>query len=341
MVVDRKRICPLFLMRLGVWTCFVLVGIWVVSEFWAFGYSEGWSANRSAKLGRGDVKVGWAVTRGLVDVSAGVLRPVKDRGLFFVSPAWGRGRVPSIRMRDTYWWVRVPLWLLLVVVGAPTALGCWWWRRVPGWWAVRLIYAVLRGAAACMMWTCGEPRYRKRSWLRWGAKWVGVAACLLIAGGWWASRYRSYVLRDAPGSLVGYLSIQRGVVTMLGVPVRMIGGQPIPVRGSMVWVDPPEDNFVVVWPAGHFGAWWPKLTGHAPGEWDCVVPLWIPFAVCLMATLILWRRDRRPPQGRCRCGYDLTGNTSGFCPECGKGVRSHEITVKTDADDRRSADHRV
>ena len=37
-----------------------------------------------------------------------------------------------------------------------------------------------------------------------------------------------------------------------------------------------------------------------------------------LPTIILWRRDRRPPEGHCQtCGYNLTGNTSGRCPECG------------------------
>ncbi|MCP4250685.1 MAG: hypothetical protein GY778_26895 [bacterium] len=32
-------------------------------------------------------------------------------------------------------------------------------------------------------------------------------------------------------------------------------------------------------------------------------------------------RRRRYPRGHCqRCGYDLTGNESGRCPECGKLV---------------------
>ena len=32
-----------------------------------------------------------------------------------------------------------------------------------------------------------------------------------------------------------------------------------------------------------------------------------------------WRRDQRAQQGLCRdCGYDLTGNVSGKCPECGR-----------------------
>lgn len=29
-----------------------------------------------------------------------------------------------------------------------------------------------------------------------------------------------------------------------------------------------------------------------------------------------------PPPGFCRCGYDLTGNLSGVCPECGTAVPS-------------------
>lgn len=32
------------------------------------------------------------------------------------------------------------------------------------------------------------------------------------------------------------------------------------------------------------------------------------------------RRRRRIPPGRCACGYDLTGNVSGRCPECGRAV---------------------
>jgi hypothetical protein len=44
-----------------------------------------------------------------------------------------------------------------------------------------------------------------------------------------------------------------------------------------------------------------------------------------LVLLILWVRDRRRPWrhvlGFCKeCGYNLTGNVSGICPECGTGI---------------------
>ena len=59
----------------------------------------------------------------------------------------------------------------------------------------------------------------------------------------------------------------------------------------------------------------------------------LPFFHCGFTTLLLGacfilpdaiatiRFHRRRAEGRClRCGYNLTGNTTGVCPECGKAV---------------------
>jgi len=56
------------------------------------------------------------------------------------------------------------------------------------------------------------------------------------------------------------------------------------------------------------------------------VPFWIPFLlVAIPAALFGWLDRRRIPPGHCqRCGYDLTGNTSGTCPECGAPVPNLE-----------------
>jgi hypothetical protein len=58
-----------------------------------------------------------------------------------------------------------------------------------------------------------------------------------------------------------------------------------------------------------------------------VFPLWLPTALAAMAPAVRLvrarrrRARRRRDGGFCtRCGYDLTGNLSGTCPECGTRV---------------------
>jgi len=56
-----------------------------------------------------------------------------------------------------------------------------------------------------------------------------------------------------------------------------------------------------------------------PGSRRVIMPLWLPFSLLFPTTVFFyWRDRRRRPPGHCRnCGYDLTGNVSGVCPECG------------------------
>ena len=50
-----------------------------------------------------------------------------------------------------------------------------------------------------------------------------------------------------------------------------------------------------------------------------VMPLWMCLVLPVVPTAVLfWRDRRRIPPGHCRaCGYNLTGDVSGVCPECG------------------------
>lgn len=52
------------------------------------------------------------------------------------------------------------------------------------------------------------------------------------------------------------------------------------------------------------------------------VVLLIPLVYPLLFLAVLAWFTRKPvvQEGHCRCGYDLTGNVSGVCPECGAAV---------------------
>jgi hypothetical protein len=78
-----------------------------------------------------------------------------------------------------------------------------------------------------------------------------------------------------------------------------------------------------------FGFKWGRYslpsTGSRPGQRavELVVPIWV--LVALTAPLparAAWKRLRRLRRsGTCsKCSYDLTGNTSGICPECGTPI---------------------
>jgi len=82
--------------------------------------------------------------------------------------------------------------------------------------------------------------------------------------------------------------------------------------------------FAWLWRQRQIG-WRPSSTTVAMSGFR--TPVYLPVALLLGYPLFgvvrdRWREFRRPKRGFCQsCGYDLTGNASGTCPECGGDVR--------------------
>ncbi len=73
----------------------------------------------------------------------------------------------------------------------------------------------------------------------------------------------------------------------------------------------------------HGGALYALRMGHDYDAVFVMFPHWFPaliFAITPAVWLIKWRKRRKLAMaGNCpACGYDLTGNESGVCPECGE-----------------------
>ncbi|GMU24134.1 MAG: hypothetical protein AMXMBFR13_42110 [Phycisphaerae bacterium] len=82
----------------------------------------------------------------------------------------------------------------------------------------------------------------------------------------------------------------------------------------------------VVTPFSGF-VWSPRVAVWQGGG-SVVLPLWIAFLLVALPTAVLWWRDRRFPPGHCpQCGYNLTGNTSAVCSECGSPAPAAHLPV--------------
>ncbi len=93
-------------------------------------------------------------------------------------------------------------------------------------------------------------------------------------------------------------------------------------RHSRSAVISPHFSTQTLVPPGSHWLWRFEVRSFRPYGWIVDVPLWAPFMVLVAATGMLWYFDRRrfPPDHCQYCGYDLTGNVSGRCPECGTVV---------------------
>ena len=150
------------------------------------------------------------------------------------------------------------------------------------------------------------------------AKWSVAVVCMLMVEAWVISLVAAVVYRP-PGHKVVY-SLQAGCATVIWWTSRSA-----PIRGNSEVIDLSllhGWSIQSLWFAMH---WLPTYKNYpAPiGISTLVIPLWVPITLVGLPTAYLFWRDRSPPPGHCReCGYDLQGNVSGVCPECGAGVET-------------------
>lgn len=134
-------------------------------------------------------------------------------------------------------------------------------------------------------------------------KWIGAVLTALVVAGWVVSFLWSVWF--AVGSVSVYLG-ESGI----GVgPLRYYERLTAFYRG---------------WPDGwEWMVLMPRFQRTGP-VWVLIPFIWL-LPLVYIPTMYLWDRDltarRRTRLGQClKCGYDLSGNVSGVCPECGEPI---------------------
>ena len=154
-----------------------------------------------------------------------------------------------------------------------------------------------------------DALFRMRRGERLGYAMIGSVIAAGLVATWVTSRWLSFgYVHDSGIPEAGYyfIDFNSGLVTLCH------GHHPSLSRGSYWYCD--EE-----WCEGTLH-WGPIVEVDVePLHKTATVALWVPFVLIAIPTAFLWRplRQRPPPYCCQRCGYDLTGNVSGACPECG------------------------
>jgi hypothetical protein len=189
-----------------------------------------------------------------------------------------------------------------------SAIGTWWTIRMPLWCATTLMVCadILLMRDRRRKARCVDPR---RPWLplRPSFFWGSAVASMLLVTLWLASGRYSCTFHDKGRHAV---ELHHGMLSVRSIPECV----------RWLWENPPwycvsrAERFELDW-VPHVADCMQSSVGS---WWEVNVPLWLPLLVTAIPAVRMVSGRRRVPSGHCQnCGYDLTGNVSGRCPECG------------------------
>jgi len=147
----------------------------------------------------------------------------------------------------------------------------------------------------------------------------GLAISALIALSWGLTSHWHSMVYTVP---IGTTGCVRLVLDGIGICIEHYPTNPysIPLKKGLELFEPPD-----LFGLGY--GWVCEIGSGIRGCWQVGVPFWFAFLLFAVPLTILWLRSRRIPPGYCQaCGYNLTGNVSGVCPECGSPVDEPEGT---------------
>jgi hypothetical protein len=152
---------------------------------------------------------------------------------------------------------------------------------------------------------------KRRSRTTRSLKWVGLVGSALLAGLWVTTLYHTVSYRSskivASRNQVTSLRFSHGAIAIYTIrDARLPGRWWYHSRSSPLLTD--------------MTSIWPEVYSSTKG-FALRLPLFFLLVLAALPTAWLWYRDRRPPKWHCEsCGYNLTGNVSGVCPECGNRI---------------------
>jgi len=129
----------------------------------------------------------------------------------------------------------------------------------------------------------------------------------------------AWLITSQSGIMISY-SHARVFMGRSGITVRIYADKMPTVRPRCEWV-----------PAGQ-SRWLPMLLGKRTvsqrQSWGTIyIPYWCFIIFSLGLLVYLWRVRKKFGVGHCtNCSYDLRGNLSGVCPECGTAIEPKQLT---------------